>query len=246
MTDQTAHGAVKVAQEDRDAAADSSPHNERWGLLVRAGHMDHDTLVQAFARHRLASLSPTTPDAVRGEVEDLTTKLRMVIAHASGGKLEYDPLMPINDICVEISKTRNQIYEAGKARATLHPSLEDPIGGQDVERGLTRKDVEQIAQKAAENIFNGFSFETLNCPESLFARLKMAAREAAYLAALRAPVERKGVLEEAANIVDAERHKWFCSGPDCSPYDHGRDEGFEMARDALRKAAIRNAAGEKA
>jgi hypothetical protein len=41
-----------VEQVDRDAAADSAPHNERWGMMVRAGHMDNDPLVQAFARHR--------------------------------------------------------------------------------------------------------------------------------------------------------------------------------------------------
>lgn len=44
-----------VTQSDRDAAANSSPHNERWGMLVRAGHMDADPLVQAFARHRIAA-----------------------------------------------------------------------------------------------------------------------------------------------------------------------------------------------
>ncbi|KKW92705.1 hypothetical protein YP76_07165 [Sphingobium chungbukense] len=44
----------KVDQDVREAAADSSPHNGRWGSLVRHGHMDADPLVQAFARMREA------------------------------------------------------------------------------------------------------------------------------------------------------------------------------------------------
>ena len=43
---------LNVTQADRDAAAWTSPHNKRWGMLVRAGHLDSDPLVQAFARHR--------------------------------------------------------------------------------------------------------------------------------------------------------------------------------------------------
>ena len=50
---------IEVTQADREAAADSAPHNHRWGSLVRLGHLDHDPLVQAFARHRLASVKAT-------------------------------------------------------------------------------------------------------------------------------------------------------------------------------------------
>lgn len=61
---------VDVTQADRDAAADSSPHNGRWGSLVRAGHLDFDPLVQAFARHRIAHTHPTpAPADVAGLVE---------------------------------------------------------------------------------------------------------------------------------------------------------------------------------
>jgi len=55
---------MSVIQADRDAAASSSPHNERWGTLVRAGAMDSDPLVQAFARHRLQS-QPSAGDVDR-------------------------------------------------------------------------------------------------------------------------------------------------------------------------------------
>lgn len=34
--------------------------------------------------------------------------------------------------------------------------------------------------------------------------------------------------------IEAERLRHFCSGADCEPFDHGRDEGFDLAK----KAAI--------
>lgn len=46
---------MEITKEDREAAADSSPNNERWGMLVRAGYIDSDPLVQAFAAHRIAA-----------------------------------------------------------------------------------------------------------------------------------------------------------------------------------------------
>lgn len=45
---------------------------------------------------------------------DDLTKLRMIVSHASGGNLQYDPKMTVNDICVEISKHHNKVYQAGK------------------------------------------------------------------------------------------------------------------------------------
>jgi hypothetical protein len=33
--------------------------------------------------------------------------------------------------------------------------------------------------------------------------------------------------------IEAKRREWFCSGVDCEPYDHGRDEGLQLALDAF-------------
>lgn len=45
------------------------------------------------------------------------------------------------------------------------------------------------------------------------------------------------VIERLRSAIDNERRHWFCSGADCEPFDHGRDEGFEKAMDAFDKAA---------
>ncbi|ARR55366.1 hypothetical protein HY78_18930 [Rhizorhabdus wittichii DC-6] len=42
---------------------------------------------------------------------------------------------------------------------------------------------------------------------------------------------------EGLRAIEAARKEWFCSGADCTEYDHGRDEGFELAIAAYRKAA---------
>lgn len=47
---------TNITDEDRQAAADCSPHNARWGELVRQGHLDSDHIVQAFAKHRISAL----------------------------------------------------------------------------------------------------------------------------------------------------------------------------------------------
>lgn len=41
---------------------------------------------------------------------------------------------------------------------------------------------------------------------------------------------------ELVEAIERERLKWFCSGEDCTSYDHGRDEGFDLALKALRAA----------
>lgn len=54
--------ALEVTQADRDAAADwcvsqPFPSKQAEAPMIRAGEYDHHSLVQAFARHRLASTS---------------------------------------------------------------------------------------------------------------------------------------------------------------------------------------------
>jgi UDP-N-acetylglucosamine transferase subunit ALG13 len=62
-------------------------------------------------------------DAVWSEVDELRQKLRMIISHASGGHLSNpgDIDRSVNDICVEISRHHNHIWEHAQevARATL-------------------------------------------------------------------------------------------------------------------------------
>lgn len=54
---------MTVTDEDREAAANVAPNNERWGMLVRAGHSDGDPIAQAFARHRLTARRKALEDA---------------------------------------------------------------------------------------------------------------------------------------------------------------------------------------
>lgn len=63
--------------------------------------------------HRLRSTTPPAEDAV----EELRTKLRMIVSHATGGHSQ-DIDASVNDICVRISAMRNKVYQAGKDRAS--------------------------------------------------------------------------------------------------------------------------------
>jgi len=56
---------IEVTQADREAAADILHDNLGWyrAAPVRAGEMDNDSVVQAFARHRLATRTDATPVA---------------------------------------------------------------------------------------------------------------------------------------------------------------------------------------
>tara|TARA_R110002012_G_scaffold16958_23_gene64580 strand:+ start:4040 stop:4381 length:342 start_codon:yes stop_codon:yes gene_type:complete len=61
--------ALPVIQADRDAAADQYRYLSATGMpMMRAGKMDGNSLVQAFAAHRLAS---TAQPEVKGLVEAL-------------------------------------------------------------------------------------------------------------------------------------------------------------------------------
>lgn len=50
------------------------------------------------------------------EYQELRQKLKMIISHASGGHLHKasDVDRSINDICVQISAHRNEVYAEGK------------------------------------------------------------------------------------------------------------------------------------
>jgi UDP-N-acetylglucosamine transferase subunit ALG13 len=52
-------------------------------------------------------------DDVWREVDELRHKLRMIISHASGGALSEpgDIDRSVNDICVEISRHKNEIWK---------------------------------------------------------------------------------------------------------------------------------------
>lgn len=66
----------------------------------------------------------STPSSEGGKVAGLRQKLRMVVAHATGGDLN-DIDLPINDLCVKISACRNHIYQAGKDAALSTPVESD-------------------------------------------------------------------------------------------------------------------------
>ena len=56
---------IEVTDADREAAAAVLHDNLGWyrAAPVRAGEMDNDSVVQAFARHRLATRTDATPVA---------------------------------------------------------------------------------------------------------------------------------------------------------------------------------------
>ncbi len=72
---------------------------------------------------RLAAAPAYTPRPVEGEVDRLRHKLWMVACHATGGgipKIEGID-RSTNEICVQITASRNAIYQAGKDAALARP-----------------------------------------------------------------------------------------------------------------------------
>lgn len=148
-------------------SADDRTRAEELGVVMaRSCAMEIQRLV------REASLSPTTTDAVRGEVESVAWQFQL--AHSRDVNGEYFGWGPMRVAfekpCVPEGSIRKlqPLYSA-----TLHPSPEDPIGGQDVEA------VAKIIHDECED-------DDDSCGG---AYMRAAKR---ILAALRAPVERKG------------------------------------------------------
>jgi UDP-N-acetylglucosamine transferase subunit ALG13 len=80
------------------------------------------------------------------EVEDLRGKLRMIISHASGGSLSKpaDVDRSINDICVEISRHKNEIWDqAQKSALAKARTLSIP----------SDQEVEKVARAIYESVF---------------------------------------------------------------------------------------------
>lgn len=95
---------------------------------------------------------------------------------------------------------------------------------------IERASVEQADREAAANIMigegarNGFMDD--HPWVQAFARHRQQARDAGFA---------EGV-ERAAEVIRARRKEWFCAGDDCSEYDLGRDEGFDLALVAISQA----------
>ena len=63
---------------------------------------------------RIASLEAAL-SAEREKVERLKSERRMISSHAAMGRITGDG-MSVNDICVEITKARNELYQDGKGQ----------------------------------------------------------------------------------------------------------------------------------
>lgn len=84
---------MQIEQIDRDAAADSSPHNGRWGSLVRAGALDRDPLVQAFAYHRVKAIAAhrhAAPDDAVERIVDAVIDAANIVSHDGYYEIDRD------------------------------------------------------------------------------------------------------------------------------------------------------------
>jgi len=209
--------SISVAEEwsaYMDEAVSKAPEPLKQLGEYLAGLLDEDQWKTAERYLNAAAIS-TTPDAVRGEV---------VIAwlyERNDGQYSF---VEKNRWGVLDAEGPLGYTETPLVRATLHPSPEAPIEGQDVE-----------LRKAANNLRPYLEW-TIG-PESPGCHPTMPSAVAAFLAALRAPVERKGegkaIYEECARIAES----WFAA------IEH---EGSYRAAGIAIATAIRNAAGEKA
>lgn len=173
----------------------------------------------------------TTTDAVRGEVE---ASLREV-----GGLLRrYQNETPAGHSPHMICHKADAALERMDAiLATLHPSPEAPIEGQDVE-AVARIIVDALIENCTKSDGTCYAVADLTAAEvdGEFNPSFIATR---LIAALRAPIERKGESEKLCAAIDAIE----------SPYDeHSQAPEHCAFCNGLEAAAtaIRNAAGEKA
>ena len=112
------------ARELRSAICEMLSHRgERPMRVLRGGQELWETWVPAFqaALRYLPTLTKEAPAE-----RDLRQKLRMIVAHATGGHL-HDIDLSVNAICCEISRNRNAVYQAGKD-AALTPQPTQDVG----------------------------------------------------------------------------------------------------------------------
>jgi hypothetical protein len=98
-----------------------SPEQARVLFLDQLG--PNDTLARYGEKAAVAAILAAS-SAATGEAEKLRHKLWMVACHATGGGIpEIEGIdRSVNDICVQISASRNIVYQAGKdegARAAI-------------------------------------------------------------------------------------------------------------------------------
>lgn len=63
-----------------------------------------------------AARAEARAEALAAKLDDLTAKVRNIVSHATGGALhEHEAASwPLNSICVEISRHRNEVFLAGR------------------------------------------------------------------------------------------------------------------------------------
>jgi hypothetical protein len=66
--------------------------------------------------------------------DDAEQRLRMIVSHATGGNLQYDPAMSVNAICCEITAMRNKVWQHAQEALmdSLTPRPAEPAGEEPV------------------------------------------------------------------------------------------------------------------
>lgn len=103
----------------------------------------------------------------------------------------------------------------------------------------------RLSDETLERLIQAVVDHTEVSLESGELRMHKAAIKADMLATLTQapePSEGRDLLAPVSMLraaIENERRQWFCSGPDCEPFDHGRDDGFELALAAFDKERSR-------
>jgi hypothetical protein len=149
MTDEQ-NSAVE-AVDSAALTASKAIYGDSFDPKIHVGQFD---MMRRAARAILASLPAANeplsdaqqlPAASEGEAEH---RLRMIVSHATGGNLQYDPAMSVNAICVQISAMRNKVWE--HAREALRKELPAP-SDQEKLAAINRELVEALAALEVAN-----------------------------------------------------------------------------------------------
>jgi len=226
--DTTEQQAVTVAQEDRDLLASiirvagfSSEADElqQGGSEGNAAQWGGE--LEAIARHRLASVSSASADYVMVPREPTEAMLKAGQAAADDKRWKwcgFGPRKPGEGL-------DGMLFYVRDAFAAMLAASPEPVPATNQAGEV---DVEKIVRRSADQILNGFSWETLTGPDNLRARLSMAARQAVHdtLAALATQPatsqegEGDALTRRVSDVMNEDGGCWAaCSG--CQESDEG-------------------------
>ena len=137
--------AARVLWERRQKRHGNQPTDEDWEIDRED---EHPWVDLAFEDAHAAIAAMRTADTRADDVEQLRHKLRMIVSHATGG-MSQDIDASVNDICVEISRSKNEVWKHAQEVALRDAKADDVVGDErpDFSRTTLRANIESVLRR---------------------------------------------------------------------------------------------------